>query len=240
MVTRHFFDKELDDLHLDLIKMGSLVEESIENTILALKKQDVELARKIFKNDDVIDDMESKIERNCFNLIARQSPLAKDLRTISTALKIITDMERIADHSADIAEITIRMANEKYIKPLIDIPKMAELAKIMVNKSIDAYIRQDVELAQKVCDSDDEVDDLFHKIILELTNIMKNDPQTIEQATNFMFIAKYLERMADHATNISEWVVYNVTGEHEHLTRHMDHRDDRIHNPFIIDEDSEK
>lgn len=236
MVTRHYFDKELEELHLDLIKMGGLVEESIENTIIALKKQDIKLAGKIFINDDIIDELESKIERRCLNLIARQSPLAKDLRTISTALKIITDMERIADHSADIAEITIRMSGEKYIKPLIDIPKMAELAKTMVKKSIDAYVRQDIKLAQEVCDSDDEVDNLFHKIILELTSVMKNDQQSIEQATNFMFIAKYLERMGDHATNISEWVVYNVTGEHEHLTRHIDHRDNRVNNPFAQDD----
>jgi len=232
MVTRHFFDKELEELHLEMIKMGSLVEESIENTIIALKKQDTELARKIFKNDDIIDDMETKIERMCLNLIARQQPLAGDLRTISAALKIITDMERIGDHSSDIAEITIRMANEKYIKPLIDIPKMAELAKQMVNKALDAYVKQDIELAKEVCDSDDAVDDLFSKIVLELINIMKNDTQTTEQAINFMFIAKYLERMADHATNIGEWVVYNVTGEHEHLTRHTT-RDDSVNNPFI-------
>lgn len=226
MVTRHSFDQGLDDLHLDLINMGSLVEESIDNTILALKKQDVELARKIFRNDDIIDELEQRIEKKCMNLIARQQPLAKDLRTISTALKIITDMERIADHSADIAEITIRMANTKYIKPLIDIPKMAELAKQMVNRSIDAYIKQDIKLAEEVCASDDDVDELFNKIILELINIMKNDPTTVEQGTDFMFIAKYLERMADHATNISEWVVFNVTGEHDHLTR-LFHKEDR-------------
>lgn len=230
--TRHFFDRELDELHLELIKMGSLVEESIQNTILALKKQDVDLARQIFINDDIIDDMEQKIERKCLNLIARQQPLAKDLRTISAALKIITDMERIADHSSDIAEITIRMSNEKYIKPLIDIPKMAELARQMVIKSIDAYVGQDIELAQQVCNSDDAVDELFSKIILELINIMKNDPTAVEQAIDFMFIAKYLERMADHATNIGEWVVFNITGEHEHLARHIN-KDDRINNPFI-------
>jgi len=239
MVTRHFFDKELEELHMDLINMGSLVEESIENTILALKKQDVELARRIFINDDVIDNLESRIERRCLNLIARQQPLAKDLRTISTALKMITDMERIADHSADIAEITIRMANEKYIKPLLDIPKMAELARQMVNKSIDAYVKQDIELAKEVCNSDDAVDDLFFKIILELINLMKNDPQTVEQAINFMFIAKYLERMADHATNIGEWVVYNVTGEHDHLAKHL-YKDDGVNNPFVDLPDDEK
>ncbi len=232
MVTRQAFDQDLEDLHLDLIKMGSMVEESIDNTIMALKKQDVELAKAIFKNDDLIDEMEKKIEKRCLNLIARQHPIARDLRTISTTLKIITDIERIGDHSADIAEITIRMANEKYIKPLIDLPKMADKAKKMVNSSIDSYVKQDVELAKKVCASDDEVDELFFKIILELINIMKNDSRTIEQAINLMFTAKYLERMADHATNIAEWVVYNVTGEHKHLAK-MLHRDDVKHHPFM-------
>ncbi len=218
MGIRHYFEKELEELHLELIKMGSLVEESIDNAITALKKQDVVLAKKILENDDIIDNLEQKIEKTCINLIARQQPLAKDLRTISAALKIITDMERIADHSADIAEITIRMAGQKYIKPLIDIPIMADMAKKMVNKSIDSHIKQDVVLAQEVCDSDDEVDDMFNKIIIELINIMKNSPESIEQAIDLMFVVKYLERMADHATNIGEWVVYNVTGEHEHLT----------------------
>lgn len=221
-MTRNFFDKELDQLHLELIKMGSLVEESIDNTIVALKKQDVDMARKIFNDDDIIDDLERKIERICLTLIATQQPLAKDLRSISAALKIITDMERIADHSSDIAEITIRMAHEKYIKPLIDIPKMAELARIMVNKSIDAYIKQDMALAIEVCKSDDAVDDLFSKITLELINLMKNDSSTIEQGIDLMLITKYLERMADHATNIGEWVVFNITGEHEHLAKHIE------------------
>jgi phosphate transport system protein len=239
MNTRHLFEKELSDLNLLIIKMGSLVEESIDNTIYALKKQDDALARKIFFNDDIIDDMEQKIERFCLNLIARQQPIAKDLRTISTALKIITDMERIADHSSDIAEITLRMTNEKYIKPLIDIPKMAESAKQMVNKAIDSYIEQDIDMAKDVCSRDDEVDDLFFKIILELINIMKNNVDTVEQAINFMFIAKYLERMADHATNIAEWVAYNITGEHEHLAKIL-HKDDRVNNPFISNEFSSK
>jgi len=227
MVTRHWFDKELELLHSELMKMAGMVEESIDNTILALKKQDVDLARKIFRNDDIIDKMEQTIEKRCVMLIARQQPLAKDLRTISTVLKIITDMERIADHSADIAEITIRMANQKYIKPLIDLPKMAELAKRMVEKSIDAYVKQDVELAKEVCESDNEVDDLFFKIVLELTSLIKIDVQTAEQAVDLMFVAKYLERMADHATNIGEWVIFNVTGEHEHLATQL-HRDDPI------------
>lgn len=222
MVTRHFFDKELEELHLDIIKMASLVEESIENSISALKRQDPELASNVIQNDDIIDDLERAIEKKCINLIARQQPLAKDLRTIGTALKIITDMERIADNSADISNITLRMADEKYIKPLIDIPKMAELTKHMVNKSIDAYINQDTELAKEVCLKDDEIDELFYKILLELKGIMKNNPQTVDQGINFILIAKYLERMADHATNVSEWVVFNVTGEHRHLQHYVD------------------
>lgn len=221
MVARHFFDKELEALHLDLIKMGSLVEDSIENTISALKKQDVELAKKIFNDDDVIDEWERKIEKRCLNLIARYQPLAKDLRAIGTALKIITDMERIGDHSADIAEITLRMAGQNYIKPLVDIPKMAELVRQMVNKALDAYFKQDIELARIVCDSDDQVDDLFAKIKVELIDVIRNGSQDIDQIINFMFITKYLERMGDHATNIAEWVVFNVTGEHDHMNAHL-------------------
>ncbi len=218
-MVRSSFDKDLEQLQELMVKMAGLVEESIENSIIALKKQDIELAKKVYENDDIIDELEGKIEKICINLIARQQPLAKDLRSISTALKIITDMERIADQAADISELTIRMANMKYIKPLIDIPIMAELVKKMVIKSIDSYMKNDIELAKEVCDSDDEVDDLFSKIVLELINIMKNNPQTVEQATDFMFIVKYLERIGDHATNIGEWVVYNVTGSHEHIAR---------------------
>lgn len=218
-MVRHSFDKELEHLHELMVQMSGLVEESIENSILALKKQDIELAKKVYQSDDEVDELESRIEKICINLIARQQPLAKDLRAISTALKIITDLERIADHAADIAELTIRMANMKYVKPLVDIPNMAELAKKMVIRSIDSYIKQDINIAMDVCDSDDEVDDLFSKIVLELINIMKNNPETVEQATDFMFIVKYLERIGDHATNIAEWVVFNVTGTHDHLAR---------------------
>ena len=214
--------------------MAGMVEEPIDNTILALKKQDVDLARKIFINDDIIDEMEQIIEKRYLMLTARQHPLAKDLRTMSTALKIITDLERIADHSAGIAEITIRMAHQKHIKPLIDVPKMAELAKGMVEKSVDAYVKQDIELAKEVCESDNELDDLFFKIVLELTKLIKNDVQTAEQAVDLMFVAKYLERIPGHATNIGEWVIFSVTGKHKHLATQL-HRDDYRNSPFIED-----
>lgn len=218
-MVRNSFEKELEYLQSLMLKMAGLVEESIENSIIAFKKQDIELARQVFESDDTIDDLEGKIEKICINLIARQQPLAKDLRSISTALKIITDMERIADQAADISELTIRMAEMKYIKPIIDIPVMADLAKKMVIKSIDSYIKQDISLAKEVCDSDDAVDDMFSKIVLELINMMKNNPETVEQATDFMFIVKYLERIGDHATNIAEWAVFNVTGNHDHMAK---------------------
>jgi phosphate transport system protein len=222
-MVRNSFDKELENLQNLMVKMAGLVEESIENCIIALSKQDVELAKQVFENDDIIDDLENRIEKLCLNLIARQQPLAKDLRTISTSLKIITDLERIADQAADISELTIRMAKTKYIQEFPDIPIMAELAKKMVSKAIECYTKQDTNLAKEVCDSDDEVDDMFSKIVLELINAIKNSPETTEQATDFMFVVKYLERIGDHATNIAEWVVYNVTGSHEHLARTNEH-----------------
>lgn len=222
-MTRHYFDIELDKLNRDLIDMGVMVEDAMDKAIIALKKQDKKLAKEICDSDDLIDDMENVIERRCLNLIARQQPLARDLRTVTTALKIITDLERIGDHASDISEITINMVGEKYIKPLIDIPKMAELAKKMVHDAITAYVNRDNDLALDVSQRDDPVDDLFERIVLELVAIMKDDITSIDQIINFMFIAKYLERMADHATNIAEWVVYNITGKHDsHLARHHD------------------
>ena len=214
MTLRIRFMEELEELHVELVKFASYVEESIDKAIIALKTQDTELAARIIKDDDIADEMEKKIERMCINLIAKHQPLAHDLRTISTTLKIITDLERIADHSSDISELTIRLSKENYIKPLVDIPKMAQTAKKMVTKSIDAFVTNDFELAEKVCESDDEVDALFNIIILELISLMKDAPNKVEQCIDLMFIAKYLERMGDHATNIAEWAIFNVTGEH--------------------------
>ncbi|PYG84313.1 phosphate transport system protein [Ruminiclostridium sufflavum DSM 19573] len=217
-MVRNSFETDLENLQSLMVRMAGLVEESIENSILALRKQDKELARKVYENDDTIDNLESKIEKICISLIAKQQPLAKDLRAISTALKIITDMERIADQAADISELIIKMDSIKHIKPVVDIPVMADYTKRMVVNAIDSYVRQDISLAKAVCNSDDEVDSYFSKIVLELINIMKNNPETVMQATDLMFIVKYLERIGDHATNIAEWVVFNVTGSHEHIS----------------------
>jgi len=222
--SRHFFEHELEELRQKIIKMGTLIVESIENTIIAFEKQNIELAEKLLKKDDEIDRLENKIEKICISLIARQHPIAKDLRMVSTALKIITDMERIADHSSDIADITIRMAKNKYYYPTDKIINMANKAKIMVEKTFKSYTTQDIQIAMNVCSSDDEIDELFNTIILDLINLMRTNTKTIEQATDLMFVIKYIERIADHATNISEWVVFNITGKHEHLTKHL-HKD---------------
>jgi phosphate transport system protein len=214
MVLRIRFMEELSELHKQLVEFASFVEESIDRTIIALKSQDIELAARIIGDDDIADEMEKKIERMCLNLIAKHQPLAQDLRTISTTLKILTDLERIADHSSDIAELTVRLSKEHYIKPLVDIPKMANVARKMVTNSINSFINNDQALAAEVCKNDDEVDSLFNIIVLELMSLMKDAPNKVEQCIDLMFIAKYLERMGDHATNIAEWAIYNITGEH--------------------------
>jgi phosphate transport system protein len=216
-MTRNYFDKELHELHLLMLKMCTEVEEALINTVHALKNQDVNMAQAVIDGDDVIDDMEYIIEERCLKLIALQAPMAKDLRFIATAMKIITDLERIADHAVDIAKITIRLADEKYIKELIDIPRMGEITTRMIKESIDAYVNQNAGKAREVAKIDDEVDALHKQIFRELLLIMMEDPKKISQATNFLFVSKSLERIGDYVTNICEKIIYAVTGEHENL-----------------------
>ncbi len=216
-MTRNYFEKELHELHLLMLKMCTVVEEALNNTVYALKNQDPILAQAVIDNDDIIDDMEYQIEEKCLKLIALQAPMAKDLRFIATAMKIITDLERIADHAVDISRITIKLADEIYIKELIDIPRMGEITSRMVKESIDAYVNQDAEKAKEVAMIDDEVDALHKQIFRELLLLMMEDPKKINQATNFLFISKSLERIGDYVTNICEKIIYAVTSEHLNL-----------------------
>ncbi len=216
-MTRSYFDKELQDLQLSILRMGSRVEEALIHSIQALKNKDIELAEKVIMADDVIDKMELEIEDFCLKLIALQQPMAKDLRMIATSLKIITDLERMADHAVDIAKITKRLANEKYIKELIDIPRMAEIVTEMVRDSIDAYVNQDAEKAKEISERDDIVDGIHAQIFRELLVLMMEDPKKINQSTSFLFVSQYIERVADHVTNICEWVIYTNTGVHPDL-----------------------
>lgn len=217
MVTRYAFDESLENLHLDLVRMASAVEKSIDDAILALKEKDEELAKKVIQHDDVIDDIEMEIEAKCIKLIATQQPIAKDLRLITSILKMLTDLERIADHSSDICELMLEIKEDAYIKPLIDIPKAADVARQMVKEAIDAYVRRDIELASKVCEKDTIVDELFDIIVNDLKEFMIKDSKNIDQAITFIQIAKYIERMSDHATNLAEWVIYIITGDHKTL-----------------------
>lgn len=216
-MTRSYFDKELQDLQLSILRMGSRVEEALINSIQALKSHNIELAEKVIVADDVIDKMELEIEDFCLKLIALQQPMAKDLRMIATSLKIITDLERMADHAVDIAKITKRLANEIYIKELIDIPRMAEIVTQMVRDSIDAYVNQDAEKAKEISERDDIVDGIHAQIFRELLLLMMEDPKKINQSTSFLFVSQYIERVADHVTNICEWIIYTNTGVHPDL-----------------------
>ena len=212
-MIRQSFDQELETLRQDLVHMGQIVRKAIKDAVDALARRDKALAQKIMDGDDIIDAMQVDIEDRCISLIARQQPVATDLRILGTGLKITTDLERIGDHAFDIAKIVLLIGDEPLIKPLVDIPRMAEMAQSMLEDSLQAYLNLDIQLAEKVCRDDDMVDQLYHQVFRELLTYMLVDPQKINQATQLIFVARYLERIADHSTNVSEWVIYLVTGE---------------------------
>ncbi|WMJ77243.1 MULTISPECIES: phosphate signaling complex protein PhoU [unclassified Sedimentibacter] len=212
---RNRFDAELEKLNLELIKMGSLIETSIEASAKALMHQDLEQIKKVKELEVEIDEMEKTIESHCLKLLLQQQPVASDLRIIGTALKMITDMERIGDNAEDIAEISGFMVNQKFIKDLVHIPQMADATIGMVKKSVDAFVGKDKELALEVCREDDKVDELFRIIKKELIEKIQEKEENGEQALDLLMIAKYFERIGDHAENIAEWVIFSITGEHK-------------------------
>ena len=214
---RNRFDRQLSTLNDELIEMGSMIEKSIETAIKALVNQDVDLARHAIEADEEIDRQERIIEDLCLKLLLQQQPVAKDLRLISSALKMITDMERIGDHASDISEITIALADQPYIKKLEHIQKMAKETMIMLVGSIEAFVDKDLEKANEVIKRDDVVDDLFDKVKKELIQMIHENADKGEQAADLLMVAKYMERIGDHATNISEWVIFSITGEHKSM-----------------------
>lgn len=215
MNARNSFDKELEKLHMDLIKMGSMAEEAIEQSVCAFSMRDNALAKEIMEGDHQIDDMEKQIEAGCLSLILRQQPVAGDLRKITCALKMITDLERIADNAADIAELSLMIRGEHIHEMMRHIPPMAKNSVEMVHHSIDAFVRSDLSLAEQVIAQDDTVDALFCKVKDELGEILRQDRESSDDAIDFLMIAKYLERIADHAVNICEWVLFSETGIHK-------------------------
>ncbi len=214
---RNRFDRQLSTLNDELIEMGSMIEKSIETAIKALVNQDVDLARHAIDAYEDIDRQERIIEDICLKQLLQQQPVAKDLRLISSALKMITDMERIGDHASDISEITIALADQPYIKKLEHIQQMAKETMIMLVGSIEAFVDKDLEKANEVIKRDDVVDDLFDKVKKELIQMIHENADKGEQAADLLMVAKYMERIGDHATNISEWVIFSITGEHKSM-----------------------
>ena len=208
------FEEQLEQLNNMLVEMGTLIETSIALATQALREQNIDLAKKAIEYDQEVDQKEKDIEALCLKLLLRQQPIARDLRLISSVLKMITDMERIGDQSADIAEITIMLAKTPYIKKLEHIPQMAAATVKMVTDSIDAFVKKDLKLAKAVIEHDDAVDDLFIAVRHDLMELIRADIANSEQAMDFLMIAKYFERIGDHAVNIAEWVVFSITGKH--------------------------
>jgi len=212
MMQLHFH-VELESLKSQLLSMASLVEEAIHRSIKALVERNEELAQEVIASDDAINMAEIKIDDFCLKLLALHQPAAIDLRFITSALKINNDLERMGDQAVNIAERTLELLKEPLLKPLIDIPRMAELAQKMVKDSLDAFVHKDTKLARDVCTRDDEVDALNDQVFRELLTYMMQDARTITRAVHLLLVGRHLERIADHATNIAEDVIYMVQGK---------------------------
>jgi len=217
MEIRTAFHKRLREIQDDILAMGSMVEKAIGYSVEALKKRDLELAGQVITSDEQINYKRFSIEEKCIELIATQQPMASDLRIIIGVLNIITELERIGDHAEGIAKIVVMIGDEPPLKPLIDLPRMAEKTQAMVRRSLDAFINHDVKAAKQISAEDDEVDHLYDQVFRELLTFMIEDPRTITRATRLIWVAHNLERSADRATNICERVVFVVTGKIEEI-----------------------
>lgn len=215
MPARPTFERELRDLQDELLLMSSMVDKAIGRSIEALKNRDLSLARLVIADDQKVNAKRFEIEEQCILVIATQSPLAGDLRTVVAVLNVITDLERMADHCVGIAKIAIMTGQEPPLKPLIDIPRMAEQSRSMLRRAMDAFIARDVDTANTIAAEDDIVDQLYDQVYRELLTFMLNDPRTIDRATHLLWVAHNLERIADRVTNICERVNFLVTGKME-------------------------
>lgn len=214
---RQQFDASLNGLRAVLVRMGQKVEEAIAKAVQSLKEGNLELAEEVIKHDADINKMEEEIEAIGSQLIVTQQPVAKDLRRILIAFKMASDLERMADLAVDISKVTIRIGGEALIKPLIDVPRMAEIVQTMTHESIRAYVEENLDAAYKMAKMDDDVDHLHSQILREMFVFMVENPKTVNQVLLLCFVSRYLERMADHATNIGESVVYLIKGKRPDL-----------------------
>lgn len=202
------FDEQLKVLNQEIMQMGTMIEDSIQKAIEAMIDRNVELAKEIMQRDQDVDHEQKKIENICFNLLMQQQPVARDLRVISAAMKMVTDMERIGDHASDISEITVMMAKIPSVPNLEDIRKMASETMLMLIWSIEAYVEKDMQKARDVIEHDDIVDNLFDKNKEDIIEMIRREPACGEQATDLLMAAKYFERIGDHAVNVAEWVIF--------------------------------
>lgn len=212
---REYFDIELANLNNQLIGMGTLVEGAIKNAVEIIANNSSELLEKAREQEELINTSERKIQNHCIRLLLHQAPVAHDLREVSSALKMITDLERIGDQAIDIAEVSQYIKSRNNVINVTHIDEMASQASKMVTLAIDAFVKKDVELAKKVSESDDVIDELFDKVKKETVEIIQRDKALGEEAIDLMMIAKYLERIGDHAVNIAEWVAFSITGSRE-------------------------
>jgi phosphate transport system protein len=212
MIHRHF-DEELQDLKRKLIDMGAMVESQIQGAIRGLTERDSDLARRIIANDNRVNALDVEVDEMCLRLLALHQPTASDLRFVTTGMKISTELERMSDLAESISERVIELNEEPQLKPYIDLPRMANWSMRMVKESLDAFVNRDAGLARKVCGDDDFVDDLNEQLFRELLSFMIENTQTITRAIRLTFVAKSIERIADHATNVAELVVYMVEGK---------------------------
>lgn len=216
------FQKELESLHQDIIRMSAMVEGAINEAVVALMDMDCERAQRVFDGDDAIDAMERTIDAKCVEIIARQQPVASDLRDITSTLKLITDLERIADHASDISERVIVMCGQDSRIPMpYDISRMAEFSKNMLREALDSYVTRNEEQASRTIEMDTQVDEMYDRIKVYLTHLMKVDSQNVEQLVELMMVSKYFERISDHAQNVAEWVLFYIKG------RRMNEPDER-------------
>ena len=211
-VTRSQFEVELEEVRQHILEMGSGVNRMVADAMLALREQDVALAESVISGDDRIDDLDLSIEAHCMRLIALQAPVGRDLRTVGTALKVITDLERIGDHAVDIAKVARKLARDTFYQPLVDLPRMTEAVRAMLRDALSAFVNHNLGLVTSVTQADDDVDRLFHNLRDELHAVMRHDRNLVVQASYLLFVAHYLERIADHTVNIAERVCYVETG----------------------------
>ena len=219
MGTRQGFEEEMNNVNQEILRMGVMVEEAVQRAVQSLVNRDEQLARAVVADDAAINRLEQEIEDRCVVLIAREQPVATDLRKLVTALKIVTQLERMGDHALHVAKGTLRILPEAYMKPLIDIPRMAELGIGMIRDVLTAFLDNDAQRAREVAQRDQQIDELHNQVMREVFTYMMQNPSYISQSISLLFISRFLERVGDHVTNICEWVVYSATGERVELNQ---------------------